>query len=352
MTRIIGFGECLPGQPVTNAELAAMFGLHERWLDTMTGNHSRYYCAKDAASGVPTGTGDLAVAAGAAALADAATRREDIDFVILATASPDELMPATVNRVIDRLGINDVPAIQLTSGCAGAVQALYVADTFLRAGHRRGLVIGADTCKQMWPSGNSAVDMRPAEAINFAMFGDGAGAAVLDGRPGPGLRIDEISVRSVGLGREPGQVVRWYGANGAPTITDDRGVLVREPMASEDYKSIESEVPRAAQLVIDELLDRTGWSLPEVDLVLTPQLNGVMTERIRVSLGVREDQAVSCVADTGNNGNALPLIQLKRTADRIRLDRNISRRVLVCAIESSKWIQTGMALSYEPESTL
>jgi 3-oxoacyl-[acyl-carrier-protein] synthase-3 len=343
--RITGLGEHLPGPPVTNAELAQLFGLHERWLATMTGNRTRYYCGWGGEE--PTTVTDIAAAAGQAALDQARVAPRDLDFVVLATASPDELMPATVNRVLDRLLINDVPALQLASGCAGALQALFVARSLLAGGLERGLVIGADSCRQMWAAAPRATDMHPSEMINFAMFGDGAGAAVVQsGTAGPGLVVEELFVRSSGLDREPGQVVRWYGGAGAPMVDDRRRGRVREAMATEDYKAIEREVPRAARLILDELLARTGWSLDEVEHVLTPQLNGVMTERVRDFLGVREEQAVSCVADTGNNGNGLPFIQLARARRLLTGRPDPSARLLLCAVESSKWIHTGMALRY------
>jgi 3-oxoacyl-[acyl-carrier-protein] synthase-3 len=348
--RIVALSEILPGDPVGNDELAARFGLHERWLDAMTGNRSRYYCRPDGPAGAPQGTGDLAVAAAQRALDKGRVDPGVMDFVVLATASPDELMPATVNRVVDRLGINAVPALQLTSGCAGALQALYVARSLLAAGLTRGLVIGADTCRSLWPSARSVSQMHPAEIINFAMFGDGGGAAVVDARTdGPGLVVEHLFVRTAGRGREPGQIVRWYGADGAPEVPDGRGGTTREPMGEEDYKAIERHVPEETAAILNELTTITGWPLADIEHVLLPQLNGVMTDRIRQRVGVREDQAVSCVAETGNNGNALPLIQLARAVERIESGTGSADRVLGCAVESSKWVLTGMALRHQRE---
>ena len=87
----------------------------------------------------------------------------------------------------------------------------------------------------------------------------------------------------------------------------------------------------------------------DVEHVLTPQLNGVMSEKIRERMGMRPDQAVQCVADTGNNGNALPLIQLHRAAERIAAGTGVGGRVLATAIESSKWIISGLALRHRPQ---
>jgi 3-oxoacyl-[acyl-carrier-protein] synthase-3 len=327
--------------------MARRFGLHEQWLDRMTGNRARYYCRADSPEGVPKNTCDLAVQAGERAIRAAGVDPSSLDFLILTTASPDHLMPATVNLVADRLGLNDLVALQLTSGCAGALQGLYTARAMLAGGLRRGLVIGADTCVKLWPSKRDVKQMKPAEMVNFALFGDGAGAAVVDGDPvGGGLVVDHIFVRTIGLGRAPGQVVRWYGADGAPVRERPNGASEPEPMAQEDYKAIEQQVPELAEAILKELLATTGWALGDVEHVLIPQLNGVMTEKIRERLGVRPEQAVSCVAETGNNGNALPFIQLHRAVRRIV--RGTPDRMLVCTVESSKWIVSGMALRYQP----
>ncbi len=348
--RLVAFSEVLPGEPVTNRDLAERFGLHEQWLDRMTGNRTRFFCRLDSADGVPKSTSDLAVAAGEAALTAAGVDASSIEFLILTTASPDHLMPATVNLVADRLGMNNIPTLQLTSGCAGALQGLFTARALLATGLRRGLVIGADTCIKLWPSRRDVKQIKPAEMINFAMFGDGAGAAVVEGDVvGPGLVVEELFLRTVGRGRPGAQTVRWFGAEGAPMVPGPAGTSAPQPMGEEDYKAIERNVPELARAILEELATKTGWSTDEVEHVLTPQLNGVMTEKIRTGLGVRPEQAVSCVAETGNNGNALPFIQLHRLMQRIESGVAPRGRVFVATIESSKWIIAGIALRHREE---
>lgn len=350
--RLIAFSEVLPGEPVTNRDLAERFGLHEGWLDMMTGNRSRYLCSPDSAPGVPKVTSDLAVAAATRALAKADIDPATLDFIVLTTASPDQLMPATVNLVADRIGVNDIPTFQLTSGCAGALQGLYTAKALLSDGMKRGLVIGADSCGKLFPSESGLAQLKPAELINFALFGDGAGAAIVDADDdgGPGLVLEHMLLRTTGQGRKPAQVVRWYGAQGAPEITLADGTVTREAWGEEDYKAIEHHVPEMAEMILKELGAATGWQLEQVEHVLIPQLNGVMTDKIRDRLGVRTDQAVNCVADTGNNGNALPFVQLHRAMERIEAGVGQGGRVFVATVESSKWIVSGMALRHQQEA--
>ncbi|MEO1306838.1 MAG: 3-oxoacyl-ACP synthase III family protein [Pseudomonadota bacterium] len=197
--RIVAVSETLPGDPVTNADLAERFGLHEQWLDQMTGNRQRFFCTEDSDPGIPRSTGELATQAGRKALLEAGLAADEVQFLILTTASPDHLMPATVNLVADNLGINGVPTLQITSGCAGALQGLFTARAFLASGLERGLVIGADTCIKMWPSKRDPKLMKPAEMVNFALFGDGAGAAIVDAETeGPGLVIEHLFLRGIG----------------------------------------------------------------------------------------------------------------------------------------------------------
>lgn len=348
--RIKALSEVLPGEPVTNHDLAERFGLHERWLERMTGNRTRFLCDPHSPDGVPKLTGELASAAGRQAMESASVTPGDVDFLILTTASPDHLMPSTANLVADELGLNDLPTFQLMSGCAGALQGLYTANALLASGARRGLVIGADTCRQLMPESDEAARrLGPAGMINFAMFGDGAGAAVVEAEgSAPALVTEHTILRTVGKGRPPAQLVRWYGAEGAPMVDGPRGTRVPEAMAEEDYKAIEAHVPGLSTELLTELASAVDWPVAEVEHILTPQLNGVMTERIRERMGVRPEQAVSCVADTGNNGNALPFIQLNRALRRITDEPDShGSRVLLTAIESSKWVVSGLALRWD-----
>lgn len=350
--RLTGLSEVLPGAPVTNRDMAERFGLHEKWLDRMTGNRTRYFVDPSSSDGVPKNTGDLATAVGEKAIAAAGIDPTSLDFLVLTTGSPDHLMPATVNTVADRLGLNDIPTFQITSGCAGALTGLYTARALLAGGLTRGLVIGADSVGKLWPADLNSRNVKPAELANFALFGDGAGAAIVDTEDtGPGFIVEHIVLRTVGKGRAPAQLVRWYGADGAPMIEGPDGTMERESMGEEDYKAIEEHVPELACTVLEELIAATGCRLSDVEHVLPPQLNGVMAEKIRQRMGVSAEQAVSCVADTGNNGNALPFIQLHRTQQRIDSGIGVGGRILVTTIESSKWIISGLALRHQAEGT-
>jgi 3-oxoacyl-[acyl-carrier-protein] synthase-3 len=334
---LLGTGSALPGEPIGNERLGERFGTDPRWVDRFIGTTSRHL-GVDLDTGKVTHTlVDLATEAGAAALAEAGIAAHDVDVLVLATASPDELMPASVNLVADRLGLQAVPTYQLQSGCAGAVQALALAGRMLDAEHRTALVIGGDSCAKHLVLDHDFPSLPTSELINYVIFGDGAGAAVLtlaDEEDQPGTRLGPVCNSFVGLGREPGQIIRWFGA-----ADRDGGA---QPVV-EDYKAIEEGVPALAAEMIAELLDRTGWDAASVTHLLPPQLGGRMTARLTGELtdrfGLHGAAEISCVAETGNNGNALPFLQLHRAFPLAPGDR-----ALAVAIESSKWIRTGFAL--------
>lgn len=332
---LLAVGTALPGPALSNAHLARRFGLPgvwEQWVDTFIGTRNRHL-ARDLDTGeVRYSLADLCETAGADALRAAGVRSDEVDLVVLGTSSPDLLMPATVNMVADRLGIDGVPTYQMQSGCTGAVQALDVAHQMLLTGRRRtALVLGADSCAKHLDIHADSSGKDPAEQVNGVLFGDGAGAAVLRTTPSPGaVALRHVDLRLVGRGRAPGQIVEWFGAGDGPPTA---------PVV-EDYKAIEESVPPMARQTLRRILDELDWKDDEVDYLLPPQLSGRMTRKITAALGLDGAHEVSCVAEIGNTGNALPFFQLAMVLPRMAP----GDRAVGVAIESSKWIEAGFAL--------
>ncbi|GGW70325.1 3-oxoacyl-[acyl-carrier-protein] synthase III [Streptomyces lucensis JCM 4490] len=329
-------GTALPGPAVDNAALARRFGMPrawEEWVETFVGTRRRHFAVDLATGDVRFSLADLAESAARRALTASRTEASGVDLVVMGTSSPDLLMPATVNTVADRLGIDGVATYQLQSGCAGAVQALDVAVQMLRTGrHRTALVLGADSCAKHLDVTMDAARLPPAEQINGALFGDGAGALVLSTEASAqAVAVRHVHNRLVGLGREPGQVIDWYGR-----ADRDR----ERPPVAEDYKAIEESVPVLAAEAARAVLGALDWKETELDYLLPPQLSGRMTDRIVAHLGLDGAHEVSCIRDTGNTGNALPFFQLEQLLPRMVT----GDRALAVAVESSKWIQAGFAL--------
>lgn len=332
-THIVSVGTALPGEPVDNAQLAKVLGVNEEWIEVFIGTRTRHF-ARDLGTGEVRWTlADLCAQACERALAGADTDPGEIDFIVLGTATPDSLMPATVNNIADQLGLDQVPTFQLQSGCAGAVQALGLAQTMIASGqYRTGLVIGGDVCSKHLDVHRDLTGAAPSDLVNFVLFGDGAGAAVVSAEPrGKAVAVRQVLNRFTGLGRKPGQVIEWFGL--ADRHEDRQAV-------TEDYKAIEEHVPVMAVEILWELLGELDWDADQLDYLLPPQLSGRMTRKITEQLDVPTALEISCVADTGNNGNALPFLQIEKLLTQM----SAGEKALAVAIESSKWIKAGFAL--------
>ncbi|MCO5974060.1 3-oxoacyl-ACP synthase III family protein [Actinoallomurus soli] len=334
--RILSAGSALPGKPVDNARLARHFKMDkvwEQWVDHFIGTRTRHL-ARDLDTGEQQASlTDLAADAASVALTAAGIAPAEVDFMVMGTATPDMLMPATVNMVAERLGINDVPTYQLQSGCSGAVQALDVAYHLILTGrYQTALVIGGDTTAKHFDPAMSISSMPPPQLVNLLLFGDGAGALVLrsGGRAGGRAVLHRVFTRLTGLGREPGQTLEWYG------LADRHS---GRPPAAEEYKAIEESVPVMTAEIMRELLEDLKWEKSDFDFILPPQLSGRMTPAIVDGLGVPGAEEISCVVDTGNTGNALPFIQVEHALTEMAP----GDRALGLAVESSKWIKAGFA---------
>jgi 3-oxoacyl-[acyl-carrier-protein] synthase-3 len=171
-----GVGAYLPAQVMTNADLARTVDTSDEWIVQRTGIRERRIAAKDEM------TSDLAIAAARAALAHAGMTADAIDLIVLATSTPDQTFPASAVTVQAELGITRGAAFDLQAVCSGFVFALATADRFLRDGEFRcALVIGAETFSRIldWKDRGTCV-----------LFGDGAGAVVLEASEQPGSRDD------------------------------------------------------------------------------------------------------------------------------------------------------------------
>ncbi|GGO89032.1 3-oxoacyl-ACP synthase III family protein [Wenjunlia tyrosinilytica] len=350
---VIGAGTSLPGEPVDNDRLGRRLGISAQWVEAFIGTRTRHFAVDLDDGRVRYSLADLCTAAGRQALDGAGLGPGDIDAVVLATATPDTLMPTTAAVVADRLGIDGVPAVQIQSGCSGAVQALDVASALLARTRRRSaraaavLVVGGDVCTKHLALQRDFAGLPPAALVNYALFGDGAGAVVLSGESarrggesgGRSAVLTHASHRTVGAGLAPGQVVEWFGP--ADIGTAGAGV-------AEDYKAIEERVPRMSCEAAAGLLKELDWAPDEVDFLLPPQLGGRMTaaitRRLREETGLTAATEISCVSRTGNNGNALPLLQLALLLPRL----GPGDRALGVAIESSKWITASLAVEGGP----
>lgn len=329
---IVSTGVALPGEPIDNETLARRVGVGADRVDAFTGTRWRHL-AVDLDTGQVTHTlADLGAQACARAMAAAGVEPGDVDFVVLGTSSPDALIPATVDLIAERLGVDQVATYQLQSGCASAIQALDLACRLLDEEHLIGLVVGADVWVKHLVLDRDPGSVRPARPDNLVLFGDGAGAAVVASELVPGsVAVRRVVNRFSGLNRASGQIVRWFGPAGAGS--DDQPV-------EEDHPAITSRVPSLARQAMKEVLGITGWYPASLSYVLPPQLSSRMARSVIDELDLAGAMEINCVADVGNCGNALPYLQFSRLRDRIQA----GERAVAIAVDPGKWIKTAVTL--------
>jgi 3-oxoacyl-[acyl-carrier-protein] synthase III len=209
---VLGCGSYLPQQILTNAELAARIDTSDEWIVQRTGIRQRHIAADGEF------TSHLAINAARSALAHAGVDAQSIDLIVLATSTPDNTFPATAVAVQNELGIHHGAAFDLQAVCSGFVFALATADNFLRNGaFKRALVIGAETFSRIldWTDRGTCV-----------LFGDGAGAVVLEAQPQPGLASDR-GILTTHL-RSDGRHKSKLYVDGGPSSTQTVGHLRME----------------------------------------------------------------------------------------------------------------------------
>src|SRR5712692_955179 len=206
---VLGCGSYLPGRVLSNDELSRMVDTSDEWITQRTGIRERHIAAAGET------TSDMALRAARAALGAAGADAQSIDLIVLATSTPDNTFPASAVAVQAGLGLTHGAAFDLQAVCSGFVFGLAIADGLLKTGtHKRALVIGAETFSRIldWKDRTTCV-----------LFGDGAGAVVLDAQEQPGTREDRGLLTS-NL-RSDGRYKDKLYVDGGPSSTQTVGHL-------------------------------------------------------------------------------------------------------------------------------
>ena len=282
----IGCGHYLPERVVENAEFARTLDTSDEWIRTRTGIERRHFAAEGQA------TSDLAIAAARNALDDAGLAGNDIDALILATATPDQTFPSTAVKVQTAIGMAGGFAFDIQAVCAGFVFALAQADAMIRAGlARRVMVIGAETFSRI-------LDFE--DRSTCVLFGDGAGALILEGAEGTGRPLDR-GVLAVDL-HSDGRYTDLLYVDGGPSTTGTTGVV---KMAGQEI--FKHAVVKLAQTG-GAALERAGLDKSEVDWLVPHQANLRIMTMTAQKLGVPMERVVVTVQEHGNTSAAsIPL---------------------------------------------
>ena len=285
-TRAVGCGHYLPARVVSNDELAARIDTTDEWIRTRTGIRRRHVAAEGEK------TSDLATAAAQNALAAAGLTGADIDAIVLATATPDQTFPSTATRVQHAIGMKGGFAFDLHAVCAGFIYSIANANAMIVSGMaRRVLVIGAETFSRIldWNDRSTCV-----------LFGDGAGAMILEAGEGTGSAADD-GILATCLHSNGAHNDILY-VSGGPSTTQDAGFL-----RMEGREVFRHAVVKLAE-VADEVMEKAGVTSADVDWIVPHQANLRIIESTARKAGVPMSKVVVTVHDHGNTSAAsIPL---------------------------------------------
>ncbi|MBA2127560.1 3-oxoacyl-ACP synthase [Hyphomicrobium methylovorum] len=283
---IRGVGAALPKKVVTNDDLSKIVDTTDEWIRERSGIVSRHIADEHET------TSFLGAAAAKKALIRAGIDPIDIDLIVCATATPDRTFPATAVRIQSMLGVTKGAAFDVQAVCSGFVYAMTVADNFLKTGQsRRALVIGAETFSRIldWSDRSTCV-----------LFGDGAGAVVLEAQPQHGTREDRGIIST--LLRSDGRYEDLLYVDGGPGSTKTTGHLRM------NGREVFRHAVQKISGVIEETLVATGYAADEIDLYIPHQANKRILDGIAKKLGVEPEKIVMTLEKHGNTSAAsIPL---------------------------------------------
>ncbi len=297
-SQVTGCGSHLPARVLTNAQLAQRVDTSDEWIRQRTGVRERRVAAEGER------TSDLGVRAAEEALEMARLEADDLDLIVCATSTPDETFPATATRIQERLGMTRGAAFDVQAVCTGFIYALAVADNFIRLGQAgNALVIGAETFSRIldWEDRTTCV-----------LFGDGAGAVVLQGADG-NSGSEDSGVLSTHLYSDGRHHDALY-VDGGPSSTGTVGHL-----RMEGREVFRHAVVRMAEAV-DAALEANGLTPGDIDWLVPHQANLRIIEAMARRLNLPEDRVVVTVDRHANTSAAsIPLALCEAVGDqRIR----------------------------------
>ena len=297
---VAGVGSALPERVVPNAEFASFLDTNDEWIRERTGIRERRFAAEGEA------TSDLATAAARRALASAGISPEQLDLIVVATCTPDTPLPATAVWTQRKLGAH-CPAFDLNSACAGFSYGLATGSAFVRTGQAETvLVIGAEVLSRV-------VNMD--DRGTCILFGDGAGAVVLQPSADPGI------IGSV-LGADGGAAELLIIPTGgtARPATPERVAAKENTIAMPNGRDVFKRAVTEMAAACRELLEKNGFGPDDVDVLVPHQANQRIMVAVAERLGIPEERSVLDVAEVGNTSAASVPIALDRAvrAGRVR----------------------------------
>jgi len=283
---VLGCGSYLPSRVLANADLSRMVDTSDEWITQRTGIRERHIAAEGET------TSDMALKAARAALSAAGIDAQSIDLIVLATSTPDNTFPASAVSVQAGLGITRGAAFDVQAVCSGFVFGLATVDGLFKTGaFRRALVIGSETFSRIldWKDRSTCV-----------LFGDGAGAVVLEAQNSPGTR-DDRGILTSQLRSDGRHKAKLY-VDGGPSSTQTVGHLRMEGRAV--FKHAVAMITD----VIEDAFRASGYSAKDIDWFVPHQANQRIIDDTAKKLGIPPQKVITTVAKHGNTSAAsIPL---------------------------------------------
>lgn len=349
--QVVSTGSYLPGEPITNEDMERLVGpLPEEILEGIQVK-TRHWMIDPATGEHRINNSEMAVKATQQALELAGLEPGQVDLLVLSTASPEYLLPPEVTFVQEKLGLRRCATMEIRSGCAGAVEALDIARLYLERGlYQTAVVIGSEAISPLLVPvflGKDPSSIRMRDRMNPYNFGDGAGAVVLQARD-DGEGILGSAMACIGGDRKPGMQIVGAGTH-APIhqqLRERRLVDLRVDIVESGRFT-----PYVLTEALAETLERSGIGADSIDLCVIPEGNaGYMTDELRAAglltpewtaLESKIFENLAMVGATGSAAVPLALDYAWKTGQVKPGDR-----VMLLAIETSKWKYAGMVLDW------
>jgi 3-oxoacyl-[acyl-carrier-protein] synthase-3 len=282
---ILGMGHAYPEGILTNADLEKIVETSDEWITTRTGIKQRHKAAPDEY------TSQFGAAAARQALERAGLKPEDIDIIVCATTTPDQIMPSTGALIQAQIGAVNAAGMDVFAACSGFLYGLTMVESMIRTGQiKHALVIGAEVLTKY-------VDY--TDRGTCVIFGDGAGAAVIGPVP-EGKGILATKIRSDGRYEE-----QLYAPGGGTKLgttheTIDNRMHFFKMKGNELFKV----AVRSMADISAEMVERAGYTVEDIDVVIPHQANQRITDAVASRLGVPEEKVYSNIAEHGNTSSA------------------------------------------------
>ncbi len=289
-----GIGSALPRRIMKNAEFETLVDTSDEWIAQRTGIRQRHIASEDET------TASLGEAAARRALESAGLTPDDVDLIILATATPNNTFPATAVEIQERLGMRHGYAFDMQAVCSGFVYAMTTADLYIRGGQaKRILVIGAETFSRIldWNDRTTCV-----------LFGDGAGAVLLEAAEGEGT-LDDRGILASSLRSDGTQRDKLY-VDGGPSTTGTVGHLRMQ--GREVFKHAVGMITD----VIEDVFAKAGITAADIDWFVPHQANKRIIDASARKLGIADEKVIITVDLHGNTSAASVPLALSAGVER------------------------------------